>query len=272
MKSLLGHLPVPAGRLRLAGIDPALAPLQVRQAVGYMPEEELNFTGISGLALTAFCGELSGLKRKDAIGRAHEVLYYVGLAEERYREVEGYSTGMRQRLKLACALVHGPKMLLLDEPTTGLDPSGRKQMLELIDDLAHTHHMDVLLCSHILHDIEQTCDQIMVLHQGRILFCGTKGDFQKEQARRYQIRVKHDAEKFAEALRQAGCEVAETLAQRYLEITLPLEHGPDLLWKVARQEQLQLRHLAPATMTMEQALEKVLDQNDLHRPSRPSPP
>ncbi|MBW1811096.1 MAG: ABC transporter ATP-binding protein, partial [Deltaproteobacteria bacterium] len=195
IKSMLGQLPVMRNRLKVLEHDPALAPLRVRQLVGYMPENDVYLPGTTGLQLTAFCGQLSGMRRSDAVSRAHEVLHFVGLGEARYREVDGYSTGMRQRVKLACALVHGPKLLLLDEPTTGLDPTGREEMIELIDDIAHKRGIDVVLSSHILLDIERTCDGVVVLNQGQIVFCGSRDDFQHQESRMLHVRVKSEREK-----------------------------------------------------------------------------
>jgi ABC-2 type transport system ATP-binding protein len=258
IKSLLGQLSVPAGRLQVVGQDPAVVPLKVRQLVGYMPETDVYLPGSTGLELTAFCGQLSGMKRSDAVSRAHEVLHFVGVGEARYREVDGYSTGMRQRVKLGCALVHGPKLLLLDEPTTGLDPAGREEMLQLVDDVAHNRGIDVVLSSHILRDIEKTCDRLVVLHEGRVVFSGSREDFQHQEARVLHVRVKTDRDKMAESLAAAGCEVNAREGMAYLEVVLPEGKAPDLVWGVALSQGLQIRHLAPATVSMEQAFEKAV--------------
>ena len=135
LKTLLGFLDPDAGRMTAFGKDPTKQPLEVRRRLGYMPEQDCHIPGMSASAFVAFAGELSGLPRDEAISRAHEVLYYVGLGEARYRNLETYSTGMKQRVKLAQALVHDPEILFLDEPTNGLDPRSRDEMLELIVDL-----------------------------------------------------------------------------------------------------------------------------------------
>src|SRR4029078_91839 len=135
------------------GLDPTKKPLEVRRRIGYMPEADCHLPGMTAGSFVAFAGELSGLPRDEAISRAHEVLYYVGLGEARYRTVDTFSTGMKQRVKLAQALVHDPELLLLDEPTNGLDPEGRQEMLALIHDLANRRQMSLILCSHLLRDV-----------------------------------------------------------------------------------------------------------------------
>jgi len=260
IKSLLAQLPLRPGTVRVADLDPAEAPLQVRQLVGYMPEADVYLPGMNGLELCTFCGQLAGMRRADAVGRAHEVLYYVGLGEARYREVDGYSTGMRQRLKLASALVHGPRLLLLDEPTTGLDPAGREEMLRLIDDVAHRRGIDVLLSSHILPDIESTCDQVVVLHEGRVLFAGSRDAFQQQEARRFQVRVKTGSAGLQAALEASGCRVVAHAGAGHLEVELAEGEGTDVIWRAARSRGLQVRHLAPATVSLDRAFEQAVPQ------------
>ena len=131
-----------------------------------MPESDAHIPGMNAVSFVAYCGELAGLPPADAMQRAHEVLYYVGLGEARYRNLETYSTGMKQRIKLAQALVHDPDLLFLDEPTNGMDPKGRDEMLELIRDLAHNKGVNLILSSHLLPDVEYTCDHVVVHGQG----------------------------------------------------------------------------------------------------------
>ena len=137
----------------------------------------------------SFCGELAGLPRADAVQRAHEVLYYVGLGEARYRTVDTYSTGMKQRIKLAQAIVHGPKLLFLDEPTNGLDPQGRDAMLELIRDISHGKGLSVVVSSHLLPDIERTCDEVIVMHHGKIVERGPAEKICSEPQHPYTQRL-----------------------------------------------------------------------------------
>ena len=176
IKALLGLLRPDAGVLRVLGRDVSADPLSVRARVGYMPESDTHIPGMNAVSFVAYCGELCGLPHTDAMQRAHEVLFYVGLGEARYRNVETYSTGMKQRIKLAQALVHDPDLLLLDEPTNGMDPKGRDEMLALIRDVADPHRertsgrapISVILSSHVLPDVEFACEYVVVLHKGAV--------------------------------------------------------------------------------------------------------
>src|SRR5213080_3486156 len=145
IKALLGFVTPAAGRMRVLGLDVAASPLEIRARVGYMPENDAHIPGMNAVSFVAYCGELAGLPRVDAMQRAHEVLFYVGLGEARYRNVETYSTGMKQRIKLAQALVHDPDLLFLDEPTNGMDPAGREEMLALIADLVNNQGVNVIV-------------------------------------------------------------------------------------------------------------------------------
>src|SRR6186713_891108 len=158
LKSLLGFVKPDRGRMTVLGLDVAQSPLEIRARIGYMPENDGHIPGMNAVSFVAYCGELAGLRPVDAMQRAHEVLYYVGLGEARYRNLETYSTGMKQRVKLAQALVHDPELLLLDEPTNGLDPQGRDEMLVLIRDISTRRGMSLILCSHLLHDVERVCE------------------------------------------------------------------------------------------------------------------
>src|SRR5258707_9726096 len=157
IKTLLGFIVPAAGRMRVLGRDVAAQPLDIRTHVGYMPENDAHIPGMNAVTFVAYCGELAGLPPADRMQRAHGVLFYVGLGEARYRAVETYSTGMKQRIKLAQALVHDPDVLLLDEPTNGMDPAGREEMLGLVGDLARNKGVNVIVSSHLLPDDEATC-------------------------------------------------------------------------------------------------------------------
>jgi len=169
LRALLGHLRVPPGKVSVLGLDMAREARSVRARLGWMPERGGVIEGMSGVALVAYMGELAGMPARDAMQRAHEVLHYVGLADERYRPCQTYSQGMRQRLKLATALVHDPQWLLLDEPTSGLDPKGRVAILELVGDLAGHKGFGVILSTHLLADVESVCREILVLREGKLL-------------------------------------------------------------------------------------------------------
>ena len=169
LRALLGLVPPSGGILRVLGVDSAGQAASVRARVGYLPEGQVFFPGMTGFQAVAYAGRLSGLPRRTARKRAHEMLYFAGLGEARYRSMDGYSTGMIQRVKLAMALVHDPPLLFLDEPTNGLDPAGRKQMLERVRELAGKKGKTLILSSHILSDVEEVCDEALLLHEGEVL-------------------------------------------------------------------------------------------------------
>jgi ABC-2 type transport system ATP-binding protein len=204
LKILLGFIRPDDGEARVFGLDPARAPLEVRRRLGYMPEAESFIPGTSAVDTVYLAARLSGLPHIDALQRSHRVLGYVGIREERYRDVAGYSTGMKQKVKLAQAVVHHPKLLLLDEPTAGLDPVAREEMLALIRDLAVGKGIDVLLSTHILTDVEAVCARVAVLHHGRLVLEEDLRRMTEGPGGAYEIRVKGDREAYLRALKAEG--------------------------------------------------------------------
>jgi ABC-2 type transport system ATP-binding protein len=169
IKILLGLMPPTAGRTRVLDLDPARDAEQVRARVGYMPEHDCLPPDLTASEFVTHMGRMSGLPRTNARERASEALRHVGLYEERYRQIGGYSTGMKQRVKLAQALVHDPDLLLLDEPTNGLDPAGREAMLMLIHRIGTEFGISVVVCSHLLGEVERICDSLVAIDGGRLL-------------------------------------------------------------------------------------------------------
>jgi ABC-2 type transport system ATP-binding protein len=251
IKALLGFTPF-EGEARVLGLSPRTEAFAIRDRVGYMPETESHLAGMNAVELCIYAGELSGLPRAAAMQRAHAALFHVNLEDKRYLKVEGYSTGLKQRVKLAQALVHDPDLLFLDEPTNGLDPAGREDMLELIADLPGKRGTRFILSSHLLPDIERVCDQVVVLHQGQISFIGTVDELRGDSSRRYEVRVKTDAARLADALRAAGCDV-EALPDEGLSVRLPEGGAPDDIFTAALAAGVQIRHLAPQRATLEAA-------------------
>src|SRR5688572_29442260 len=196
IKSLLGFVAPDRGEMRVLGRDVRHAPLEIRTRIGYMPESDAHIPGMNAVSFVAYCGELAGLPRADAMQRAHEVLYYVGLGEVRYRNVETYSTGMKQRIKLAQALVHDPDLLFLDEPTNGMDPRGRDEMLELVRDIAHNKGLNLILSSHLLPDVEYTCDHVVVMDKGTVATEGPIAALKGPGGRVFEVRVKDETGRF----------------------------------------------------------------------------
>jgi ABC-2 type transport system ATP-binding protein len=251
IKALLGFTPF-EGEARVLGLSPRTQAFEIRDRVGYMPETESHLAGMNAVELCTYAGELAGLPRAAAMQRAHAALFHVNLEDKRYLKVEGYSTGLKQRVKLAQALVHDPDLLFLDEPTNGLDPAGREDMLRLIAELPGKRGTKFILSSHLLPDIERVCDHVFVLHQGQISFIGTVEELRGDSVRRYEVRVKADAARLAGALRAAGCEV-DALAEEGLMVRLPEDAGTDLVFATAMTAGVQVRHLAPHRATLEAA-------------------
>ena len=167
--TLLGfHKPL-AGRISVLGFDCRTQLNEVRARVGYMPETDSFIANLSAVSFLRLMGELSGLPGKIALEKAHEALFHVGLGEARYRELSTYSLGMKQMAKLAQAIIHGPELLILDEPTNGLDPSARRRMLRMITEMKEKQGMNILLCSHLLRDVEQVCDEVVIMKDGMIV-------------------------------------------------------------------------------------------------------
>src|SRR5918997_1317891 len=210
IKALLGFVPPEQGEMRVLGLDVKRSPLQIRARIGYMPESDAHIPGMNAVSFVAYCGQLAGLPPVDAMQRAHEVLYYVGLGEARYRNVETYSTGMKQRIKLAQALVHDPDLLFLDEPTNGMDPKGRDEMLELIRDLGHNKNVALILSSHLLPDVEYTCDHVVVMDKGQVAAQGPIAALKWHGGRVFELRVKGDIDGFIGTLTRAGLECHAT--------------------------------------------------------------
>jgi ABC-2 type transport system ATP-binding protein len=252
LKSLLGFIIPNHGRMRVLGYDVATDALAIRARIGYMPENDAHIPGMNAVSFVAYCGELSGLPPADAMQRAHEVLFYVGLGEARYRNVETYSTGMKQRIKLAQALVHDPDLLFLDEPTNGMDPKGRDEMLELVRDLAHNKGVNVILSSHLLPDVEFTCDHVLVIDKGRVAASGPIASLKQPRGQVFELRVKAPAgvDMFIERLRAARIECHPT-EDDMLRVFVPGDGGAAALFALAAAERVQVRHLRPSVPTLE---------------------
>jgi ABC-2 type transport system ATP-binding protein len=263
LKTLLGFLTPTEGSLSVFGLDVARSPLEVRARIGYMPETDGHVPGMNAVTFVAYCGELAGLPPVDAIARAHEVLYYVGLGEARYRDVDTYSTGMKQRIKLAQALVHDPDLLFLDEPTNGMDPRGRDEMLALIRDLSETKGINVIVSSHVLPDVEATCDHVIVLDKGQVAAAGTIQDLKGPGGRVFDVRVKGDAAAFEARLRAAGFD-SHPGDGDVLRVFVP-EGGasgeePRRIATLAQEAGAQIRHLKPTLPTLEDVFARAVGE------------
>jgi ABC-2 type transport system ATP-binding protein len=259
LKALLGFLVPTTGRMTVLGLDVAHSPLAIRQRIGYMPETDGHIPGMNAVSFVAYCGQLAGLPASDAMQRAHEVLYYVGLGEARYRNLETYSTGMKQRIKLAQALVHDPDLLFLDEPTNGMDPKGRDEMLELVRDLAHVKQINLILSSHLLPDVEFTCDRVVVLDKGQVVAQGPIDTLKGTRKQVFELRVKGDRHAFAATLAAAGFECHET-DEDVMRVLVGPEEGARVLFAMADREKVQVRHLRPSVPTLEDVFARAVGE------------
>jgi ABC-2 type transport system ATP-binding protein len=250
LKAILGLVEPATGTIRVLDLDVASRPLDVRARIGYMPESDAQIPGLSAVSFVAYCGELSGLPAADAMQRAHEVLFYVGLGEARYRNVETYSTGMKQRIKLAQALVHDPDVLLLDEPTNGMDPKGREDMLALVRDIVHNKHIDLILSSHVMPDVESVCDSVVLMNRGTVVMQGPIAALKGPPGRMFEVRVKGNRPAFVEAIRLQALECRDTDGD-LLRVVLPPAAGPAEIFSAAAKAGTQVRHLKPSLPTLE---------------------
>src|SRR6059058_3347033 len=219
LKILMGLLPPSSGDGKVLGHDLLRAGTDLRRAIGYMSEADALVPGLNGAEYVALAGELYGMPRKQALRRAHEVLTCLEMEDARYRRLEEYSTGMKQRLKLAQALVHDPPLLLLDEPTSGLDPAGRDAMLDLLRTVGTQHGKSLILCTHLLGDVERVCDTVLILHRGRLLRQGTVAELCAARQDRYRLHVQGDPTAFREELLLEGVRIIEYNERGRLRVT-----------------------------------------------------
>src|SRR6185295_10819964 len=260
IKALLGFIVPNQGRMTVLGLDVAQSPLAIRARIGYMPENDAHIPGMNAVSFVAYCGQLAGLPAVDAMQRAHEVLYYVGLGEARYRNVDTYSTGMKQRIKLAQALVHDPDLLFLDEPTNGMDPKGRDEMLELVRDLGHNKGVSLILSSHLLPDVEFTCDHVVVMDKGQVAAQGPIEELKGPAGRVYELRIKGDLPGFLEELARRGMDTHGT-DEDVMRVFVPAGAGDQQsIFKAATEFGVQVRHLRPSVPTLEDVFAKAIGE------------
>ena len=248
LRLLLGLLPPDSGVLTVLGHDSQREALRVRELVGYMPEHDCLMPDLTGVGFVAHMGRVSGLPKETAMSRAHDVLEFVGLEEERYRRIEEYSVGMRQRVKLAQALVHDPPLCFLDEPTAGLDPKGREEMLALLATLARVGHRSFVLSTHLLPDADGLCDQVLLLDGGRVLAAGPVRELLSSSGRETVVRIKGDLARFVPALVRRGLEPRVADGEVHLVLT---DGGSRSVFEAAVEVGAQVRYLGRSVATIE---------------------
>jgi ABC-2 type transport system ATP-binding protein len=268
LKLLLGLIAPDRGRATVLGHDVATDPLRVRAGVGYLPEGSCLPPDVTAADFVAFMGQLGGLPPRAARERSSEVCYQVGLDEERYRTIGGFSTGMQQRVKLAVALVHDPRLLLLDEPTDGMDPQGREDMLDLVDRARGELGVDVLVSTHLLGDVERICDRVVMVHAGQVLVQGPVGAVAGTSEAGFVVQLGDNGPEVCAALDAAGLRV------RAAGDDLQVQGGPDAadrLRNVAAEHGWALRRLIPKAPSLEETFLQLQAEASTARPAEMTP-
>jgi ABC-2 type transport system ATP-binding protein len=253
IKTVLGLVEPEGGEIRVDGLDPRAAMTLVRDRVGYMPEHDCLINAMNPVALVSYMGQLSGMTRKDSIQRTHEVLDFVGLGEERYRPIKSYSTGMKQKVKLAQAIVHDPSILFLDEPTNGLDPQGRDEMLDLIRRIGASGKT-ILVSSHILNEIEQVSQQIIIINEGALVREGPTEALMHGTEDQYRIRVRGSAESIGAFLKAIASDFTVLDSKNesgQVSILVHGEGGSSVIFEEAAKSGVQVRYFGPDMLSLE---------------------
>lgn len=251
IKALLGLVRPDSGNVRVLGHELPRAVRAIRDCVGFVPEDDCFISGLTGIESAQMVARLSGLSGLEALRRAHEVLDFADVGQERYRAVEAYSTGMRQKLKFAQALIHDPQLLILDEPTTGLDPDQRHSMLKRIGLLSREFGKSVLLSTHILPDVREVCDQVIILSRGRIRVMESLATLSQPVRSGLHLSTVGAADALVIELRQMGYEVLQQ-AQDQIDVIGMHSHDSSILWQAACRRQVCISRIEPATNSLEQ--------------------
>jgi len=271
LHTLLGFYRPAAGTARIFGHDVQSDSKAVRSLVGYMPERDAFIAGMSGVRFVRLMAELAGLPSEAALERAHEALFYVGLGEARYRPMESYSLGMKQLAKLAQSIVHGPRLLLLDEPTAGLDPPARERMLRLIREVRDSGTVHIIISSHLLRDVEECCEEVLVLKEGEIAGYSNLAEERRTHRSFLEVETRGGEEGFHEAIRALGCELAVAPGRR-LKMVLPAGVGVSDLYRLAQHHQVQLRRVSFKRDSLEDIFLKAMEGPLPAAPPGPSRP
>ena len=261
ISTLLGFWPITSGSARVLGYDVATQSKEIRSIVGYMPENDSFISSMTAVSFICMMAELSGLPAEMALERAHEALFYVGLGEARYRKLGTYSLGMKQLAKLAQAIVHGPKLVILDEPTNGLDPPARQRMIRLVREMRDAGEMHIVLCSHLLRDVEETCEEVVILKQGRVVHYSNLENERKLNKKFVELELHGNIENFVAAVESLGCESAPGALNR-LKLVLGGNTEVSDIYRVAAQQNVQLRRMNFRRDTLEEIFLKAMEPSN----------
>jgi ABC-2 type transport system ATP-binding protein len=258
INTLLGfHLPS-SGTARVFGLDTRHERAKIRQGIGYMPENDSFIGNMSGVHFVRYMAELAGLPREAALERAHEALFYVGLGEVRYRKVSTYSLGMKQLVKLAQALAHGPKLLILDEPTNGLDPVARQRMIQTIKEVRKEGSIRLLISSHLLRDIDETCDEALILKDGKVAALCNIEEERRSHRNFIELETVGASERFSASIRGLGCECA-TFPGGRVKLVMPDRLEARDIYVIAADQGVQIRRLNLRRDSLEDIFLRAMD-------------
>jgi ABC-2 type transport system ATP-binding protein len=261
INTLLGFWQPSAGSAYVFGSDIRTHAKTIRSLIGYMPENDAFISKMSAVAFIRLMAELSGLPSEMALERAHEALFYVGLGEARYRKLGTYSLGMKQLAKLAQAIAHGPKLLILDEPTNGLDPPARQRMIRLIREMHESREMHIVLCSHLLRDVEEICEEVVILKEGRVVHYSNLNDERRSNRRFLELELQGDTTNFIPAIEDLGCECAPGALNRLKVILADKVEIPDI-YRIASEQNVQLRRLNFRRDSLEDIFLKAMENDN----------
>ncbi len=264
IKAILGLLVPNRGEIKIAGHDPTTESVLVRDMIGYMPEHDCLIENCTAIDFVSYMGQISGMKKRDAMPRSHEMLDFVGIGEERYRQISSYSTGMKQRVKLAQAIVHDPKILFLDEPTNGMDPQGREDMLNLIRKISDSDK-SILVSTHILDDIEKVSDHALIISNGKLITQGNLDELLagKENLKYVQVRGNELARvNFVKLLRDSYDVRSVTKESGQTRIVFMNPGDGNTIFRLSQEANVQLRAYSPERATLEDVFIGSLDQQN----------
>jgi ABC-2 type transport system ATP-binding protein len=259
INTLLGFHPPARGTARVLGMDIRRDARKLRAQVGYMPESDSFISGMTGLRFVRYMAEISGLPAEQAMERAHEAFFYVGLGEVRYRKLGTYSLGMKQLAKLAQAIAHGPKMLIMDEPTNGLDPPARQRMIQLVREIRDASDMRLIISSHLLRDVEETCEEVLILRNGRVAALCNLEEERRANRKFLELETMGANGAFSSALQQLGCECAVFTNGR-MKVVMPDKIEIREVYRIAEQQGIQIRKMNHRRDSLEDIFLNAMEQ------------
>lgn len=258
INTLLGFHTPSAGAARVFGLDSRRQRAQIREHIGYMPENDSFIGNMSGVRFVRYMAELAGLPRGVALERAHEALFFVGLGEVRYRKISTYSLGMKQLIKLAQALAHGPRLLILDEPTNGLDPMARQRMIQTLREIRTAGSIRLLISSHLLRDIDEICDEVMILKQGRLAAICNIEEERRSHRNFIEVETVGITDGLLAALRERGCECA-CFAGGRIKLVMPDSIDVRDLYVAASEHGVEIRRIHRRRDSLEDIFLRAMD-------------